>query len=168
MEYGVISSQFVDYINIPYMAEPCSPFQLIEKANQKVAQRSLSSLFNFLAPSPGFLMFALAGCLVYWVVSSLLSRFQKSARIKSLPTKGNLQMRIVFFFFTLLFFFIQLLYCNSLSTENLIVRTDDLLFSREQILKTEREFCFLEGGSSSEEDFFKKASLSLFCWLLTS
>ena len=121
--------------------------------NQKVVQRFLRSFFRFLVlPSPGFLIFTLAGCLVYWTVSALFSRFQPSTR--SLPSSRSLQTQISLFF-VLFHFFIYQLYCNSLSTENLIVRTDDLLYSREQILKTEKEFCFFEISSSSELDFLK-------------
>ena len=156
MEYGVLG-EVVDYLNIPYMAEPVSPFQLIEKdTNHKVDQSSLSSLFSFLVPSAEILAVLLAGCLICWIVSWLFARFKRQTR--SLPSRRNLQTGIVSFFFVLFLFYIEQFYCNSLSTENVIVPTSNLLYSKEQILKTEKEFCFMEGGSSSELDTLRTVS----------
>ena len=160
---GVIHPRFADIPNVPNVAEAISPSHLVKQFRQVADQQvidqnlveSLLSLFHFLIPSASFLTFALVGCLVYWTVSWLFSKIQKS----SLPSRRNLQMKIVSFFFMLFIFYIEQFTSNSLSTENLIVRTDSLLYSRQQILETKREFCFWEKGSG-EMDLYKKVTLA--------
>lgn len=141
---------------MPFVALPISPAQLIAKTIEKPDQ-SLWTLFQFLVPSTGLLTLALVGCLLYWVISSLLGRFQKSS-----PRK-NLQTQIVAFF-VLFLFHIKEFFVNNLNTSNVIVRTDELLYSREQILKTKKEFCFWEKGGN-EEEFIKKVSCLPKCLL---
>lgn len=145
------------------MATEASPLQLIDPyiertTNQRTVQ-SLSSLLCFLVPSAEFLTFTLVGCLFYWVVSSLLGRFRKSSR----SPKRNVQNIVAFFFVWFLFFTSQL-FSGSLNTSNMQVRTDNLLYSTEQILTTKKEFCSWE--KSTEEDLFRKVScpmLSITC-----
>lgn len=161
MEYGGIDEKFVRYMNKPFMASSVSPLQLIRKVtNQKVdgSQSSLSSLFHFLIPSTEYLTFALSGCLIYWIVSRLFFWFKRPADQR--PPSSNLQTKIVSFFFGLFLFYILQFFGNSLNTQNVMVPTDDLLYSREQILKTRKEFCF--GEKSTEVNFLKNVSCPMY------
>ena len=153
----MIDPKFVDYLNVPYMAATISPFQLIKKVTKQKAVQNLSSLFHFLMPSTGFLTLVLVGCLLYWAFSWLLTRFQKSAR--SLASRRKRQTKIVSFFFLLFLSFMGQFFGGNLNTSNVVVRTDDLLYSKGQILKTKKEFCFLE--KSSEMDFVKNVGASM-------
>ena len=157
MEYGSIGATFVEYPNRPFIAVASSPVQLIEKkaiekATNQSAVESLWSLFHFLVPSARFLTLALVGCLLYWLFSWLFTRFQKSARRK-------LPMKIASFFFVVFLFFLEELFYSTLSTESVLVKTDDLLSSKEQLLGTKKEFCFWERGT--ETDFFKNVSIQM-------
>ena len=146
----------VSYTNFPVLAESPSPLQLIKKVtDQKVVEESLSSLFHFLAPSTEFLALALVGYLLYWIVSWLFSWFRKP--VNQLPSGRNLQTKILAFFLMLYLFCIKEIYSNLLNTNNVIVQTDDLLYSKEQILETRKEFCFWEKGS--ETTFMENVSM---------
>lgn len=157
MDYGAIDPKFVDYLNVPLIATGVSPLQMIKKVTNEKVVESLSSLFHFLVPSTGFLTLVLVGGLLYWAVSSLFSRFKKSAGL--LPSRRKLQRKIVAFFLLLFLFFMGKFFEGNLNTSNVVVRTDDLLYSKEQILKTKKEFCFPE--KSSEVNFFKNVSCSM-------
>lgn len=136
------------------MSTTFSPLQLIKRTtDQKVVESlsgldSIKKLFDFLVPSVEFLTLALAGYLLYWLVSWLFSRFEKWANL--LPSGRTLQMKIFSFLFVLFSFYTQEIYGNLLSTESVVVRTDDLLYTKEQILKTNKEFCFWESGSEMD------------------
>lgn len=117
--------------------------------------KSLRNLFNFLVPSVQFLTFALIGCLLFWIVSWLFSRFKRQER--SMPARRNLPKKIVSFFFVVFLFYVLQFYANTLNTESIVVNTEDLLFSKDQILKTNKEFCFWE-NSATEINFFKNVS----------
>ena len=69
------------------------------------------------------------------------------------------------FFFGLFLFYIEQFFSNNLSTENVIVPTEDLLYSKEQLLKTKKEFCFLE--KSGELDYLKMVSFNVLVNFLT-
>ena len=63
-------------------------------------------------------------------------------------------------FFDLLFlFYIRQFFGGNLNTENVMVRTDELLYSKDQILNTKKEFCSVE--DSVENDIIKNVSLPL-------
>ena len=155
MDYGVIDSKFVYYSNVPFTAMTVSPAHLIKSVKDQKVVESLSSLFHFLVPSTQFLTLTLVGCLLYWALSSMFSRLKKSARL--LPSRRKLQRKIVSFFFLLFWFFIQQFFEGNLNTSNVVVQTDELLYSKEQILKTNKEFCFWEEGG--EMDLLKNVSL---------
>lgn len=138
------------------MAGSFLPYQLIDKEANQVAP-SLSSLFHYLVPSAEFLTMALVGCLICWIVSWLFSRFKRQTR--SLPTrrtKRNLPKKIVAFGFLMFLFYLKQFFEMSLNTSILLVDIENLLYSREQILRTDKEFCFLEKGA--EENFLKSVS----------
>ena len=130
MEYGVVHPTFVAYATAPYISAEFWPLQLIKKIDNQEVVKSFSSLYHFLVPSTGLLALALIGCLLYWVISSLFSRFKR--QIRSLPTKRNFQ-KVAFVFFL---FFVKEIYNNLLNTDNVLVNTDELLYSRKQILKS--------------------------------
>ena len=158
LDYGSIGSQFVGYLNVPFMARSVSPLQLI--SNNKMVEslstiKAIQQLLDFLMPSTSFLMLTLAVCLVYWVVTTLFTHFKKSLE-RSAPYESLLPARIVPFFFTCFIFFIHQFFEASLNTDNVVVSTENLLYSKEQVLKTNKEFCFWETGS--EEEFFKSVS----------
>lgn len=58
------------------------------------------------------------------------------------------------FVFLLFVFFTGQFFANSLKTEQVVVKTDDLIYSRYQIVNTKKEFCYFEKGM--EFDFLKK------------
>lgn len=165
MDYGGLDPNLVDYLTSPFIAASITPFQMIDKnekmiekvTNQNVVQ-GLSSLFNFIIPSNEFLAFGLIGCLLCWLFSWLFSRLRKSSR-------RTLQVAIMSFFFGLFLFYIEQFFSNNLSTENVIVPTEDLLYSKEKLLKTKKEFCFLE--KSGELDYLKMVSFNVLVNFLT-
>ena len=161
MELGSIGPEYVSFCRIPFGTAAFSPFQIIKKStNQKAVQNlssldSIQQLFEFLVPSVGFLALALAGCLIYWVVSRLFVHFKKSS---ILTFRRNLQTKIFLLFFVVFLFHIKQFYEISLNTSSVLVRTDDLLYSKKHILRTKKEFCFLEKGS--EVDFLRNVRLT--------
>ena len=153
MDYRVVNPEYVDYLNLPVMGVGFSPCQLIKRlANQQV-DRSLWSLFHFLMPSTGLLTLILAACLLYLASSAL---FLHLKRLKSLRESGRVSIKLVSLFYFLFLFFIRYLFEGNLNTSNVLVRTDELIYSKEQILNTQKEFCFLE--KSKEVDFLKDVS----------
>lgn len=154
MDYG-IDPMLVGYSMVPHITTTYSPIQLIQKTTTQKVVQSWSSLFQFLVPSTGFMMLALAGFLLYWTFPALLYRFKKFAR---LPPRMNLQTKIVSLFFLLFLFIMGQLFQSSLNTSNVVVRTDQLLYSKDQLLKTEKEFCFVEKGG--EVEYLKNAPAS--------
>lgn len=129
-----------------------SPLQLLKKSNDQQVERSLASLFDFLIPSVEFLALLVAGRLFYWasLATTLYLERPGSAR-------RRLQLKIVSFCCFLFVCFMRELFADNLSTENVVVETDELLFSKEKLLNTKKEFCFPE--KSSELDLLKNVSL---------
>ena len=163
MDYGAVDPKFVDYLKVPFLVYVISPLQILDRvqrlAIQKVDQ-SLSSLFHFFMPSTSFLTLVVAGSLLFLVASVLFSCFEKpSISLPSrlwLPTGRKLRLKIISFFYLLFMFFNGQFFEGNLNTENIMVRTDDLLHSIEQVLRTQKEPCFVEGGA--EMDFYKNVS----------
>lgn len=153
MEYGGLDTHFVDQLSVPVATSSLSPFQLIKKTTNQKVVKNLSSFLDFLMPSIEFLTLTLVGCLLYYAVSWLFSR--KSAGLR--PSIRSLQ--IISFSFTLFMFCIEQLFSASLNTEHVVIRTDNMLYSKEQLVETKREFCFWERGA--EEEFFEKVSCSI-------
>ena len=158
MDYGAVDPKFVNYLNVPFVAHSVSPLQLIERLTRQNVDKSLSSLFYFFVPSTSFLAIIAAGILLYLVASVLFSRFGKPSTPSrlSLPTGKKLQLKIVSFFYMLFMFFNGQFFGGNLNTENIVVRTDDFLYSKDQILETQKEFCGLEEGA--ETDIYKNVS----------
>lgn len=172
---GSVNPELVGYLGIPFLATAFSPFQLIDKLdNQKVDQNlanyNLSNLFDFLAPSLTFLILLAAGPLLYCVSLFLLSGHKKSSSLRSSRIRRNLQFKILSLFHLLFLFFNRKLFegrlaigepnkfnqrffCSSgnLNTSNVCVQTDQLLFSKEQLLKTQKEFCFFDRNHENHE-----------------
>ena len=149
MGLGTVDPDLVGYLRIPFLATTFSPFQLIEKLdNQKVEQNlanyNFSNLFDFLAPSFTFLILLIAGPLLYCVSLFLLSGHKRSPSLKSSRTRRNLQLKILSLCLALFFFFNRKLFEGNLNTSNVVAQTDDLLYSKEQVLKTQKEFCFID------------------------
>ena len=151
MDYGAVDPKFVDYLNVPFATFIYSPAQLISKLINKRVEQSLLALFNFLMPSPAFLTLLAASCLVYWLSSALFSHLPK-------PPRRRLQLKILAFFYLLFLFFIHEFFSDNLNTSNVIVKTSDLLDSIDQILRTQKELCFLENGP--ETNFMRNVSFS--------
>lgn len=140
----------------PFIARTVTTLQLIKKeTNQKIVEslsgvnpiKQLKQLIDFLLPSTSFLMLALAGCLLYWLASTLSARFKKSASL--LPSGRNLQKMILSFFFALFLFLIHQFFEGSLNTDNVVISTVNLLYSKDQIRKTKKEFCSWTSNSKS-------------------
>ena len=152
LDFGSIHPDLVNYQKVPFLAESVSPLQLIKKVTDQKVVESLWTLFHFLVPSVSFLTLVLVGCLLYWLVLLLFSRFKISTGQQ--PSRKNLQTKITAFFFLCFFFFMGQLFEACLNTSSIVVRTDQLLYSKKQILETRKEFCFWEKGS--EMDFLEK------------
>lgn len=151
MEFETIQPEFVNYIGVPVMDERISPVQTVEReADQAIIDLSLSSSFHFWMPSTDLLLLMVAGHLLYLVSSFLIRK-----SIKRSLSSGNL--KILSFFYLIFTFFMNEFLADSISTDHLIVRTDNILYSREQILSTNKEFCSFENGV--EFDFVKRVSL---------
>ena len=130
IDYGAVDPKFVDYLNFPNSAFGFSPFQTIERLVNQRMEQSLFSLFHFLIPSTAFLALMTSGCLLMWLFSTMLSGYGK-----------NTQIKILSFCYLLFLFFVQQLFGGNLNTDNVVVRTDDLLSSKEQVLRTNKELC---------------------------
>lgn len=144
----------MEYLNAPYSAASISPFQLIKKkATDQQVKPSLSALLHFLAPSgwTGFLALLVVGHLVYWGSLAMTFYFKNPG-----TTRWRSQLKTVSFCCFVLVCFMQEFFCGNLSTENVVVNTDQLLYSKEQVLNTKKEFCFPE--KSSEIDLLKNVS----------
>ena len=157
MEFGTISDDLVDYLKVPFFSASFSPFQLIERENKNSGH---SSTFDFLAPSLGFLIIVVVGLLLYRMSLAVFSmrpfsRCEKSAR--SSGSQTDLRTKILTLFNLLFLFFNRKLFEGDLNTANVVVRTDDLLYSQEQVLSTRKEFCFVD--ANSRLNFLKSVSL---------
>ena len=141
---------------MPWYAGGFSPYQIIERPDNQKTDQNLWTLFHFLVPSASFLALVAAGCLLYWLSSALLSRIKKTSPLQSFRKKT--QLKILAFFYVLFLFFIWQFFSGNLNTDNVVVSTDDLLYSEEQILRTQKEFCFFEKGP--EENFLKNVRSS--------
>ena len=155
MDYGGVDPKFVNYLNVPFIEFGFSPAQLIKKKVNHRVEQSLSSLYHFLVPSTGLLALIAAGGLLYLLFAALFSLAKRPLR----PSRKRLQLKIVSFFYLIFLFFIQIFFESNLNTSNIVVRTDDLLYSLEQVLQTQREFCFLE--KSREAQFLQNVSSPL-------
>ena len=156
IELGMIGLNFVNFIEVPLAAERISPVQMVEReVDQATIDLSLSSSFRFWVPSTDLLLLMVIGCLIHFVISFL---FQCSIKRTQAPPGSNLKLKILSFFYLLFIFFTEEFFGNSLSSEQVIVRTDGLLYSRDNILNTNKEFCFFE--NSVEFEFMIKVSLS--------
>ena len=142
IEYGTIDNKFVGYLSVPFISTTVSPFLLIDRLAIESVKKSFSALFHFLMPSTGFLTLLMAAFLLNWIFSALFWRLKKGR-----PPKRNRQIKILLFFKLLFLFFLRLLFSGNLNTENLVVQTDDLLYSKEQIIKTEKEWVFFRAVS---------------------
>ena len=149
----MIDPKLLDYPNVPFLAAAFSPFHLIKGWTVQKADQSLTSLFHFLMPSFSFLALMSTGCLLYWLTLALLSRFKRST---SPSSRRKLQLKILAFFSLLFLFFVGQFFVSNLNTRKVVVSTDQLLYSKDQILKTQKEFCFFEIGA--EFDFLKNLS----------
>lgn len=154
MQIGSIHPKFADYLSLPILGAAVSPIQLIDKRADKTPEvESLSSLLEFLVPPTWFLRLTLIGCLLCWLISLLFSGSKKFGRLQC---RRKLQMKIIASCVVIYLFFIQQFVTGNLNTESVIVETDQLLYSKKQVLETKREFCFAEKGA--EEDFWKEVS----------
>ena len=126
-------------------------FQVIDKKLSSQNEQSLIGLFNFLMPSLSFLLLFFAGVLLYFACSLVFSYFKKFK-------KQSLQFKILSFAYLLFLFFICQFFNGNLNTSKIIVDDSDLLYSKQQILETKKEFCFIE-KSNAEVDYFAKVSL---------
>ena len=139
IDYGVVDPKFVDYLTYPNSAVAMVPLQLIERLANQQMEKSLSSFFHFLVPSTAFLALLATSCLLKWLLPALICLAKKSR-----PSRKKLQLKILkilWLFYFLFSFFIQQFFCGNLNTENVVVRTDDLLYSKEQVLRTNKELC---------------------------
>ena len=155
LDYGTIDPNFVDYLNVPFGVASFSPLQLIDRFANQVVKKSLSSLYHFLVPSTAFLALMTVGCLLYWLSSELFLRLEKSSR----PSGKRLRLKTLSFFYLLFLFYIQQFFGANLNTMSVVVSTLELLYSNDQILRTQKEFCALEQGA--ELDFYKNVSFLL-------
>ena len=154
MDYGGISTKFVNYMNRPVLVFGMSPAQFIEKEPRQEVDKNFAGLVDFLMPPPGLIALLAAGGLLYWLSLALFLHLKKP----SLPSRRR-WIIIVSFFYVLFLFFVGQFFSGNLNTENIVVQTDDLIYSKEQILQTQKTFCFFE--KSNEIDFFKDVSSSL-------
>ena len=83
----------------------------------------------------------LGGVLMYLFVLYLLSLCLK--RLKK-PKGPNLQTKILAFFFMLFWWFCDQFYNSNLSTDQVTVDKSGLLYSRDQLLQTDRQPCFMD------------------------
>lgn len=152
LDYGGIdTTKFVDFLNSPFMAIQFSPFQLIGSSGPQI-DKGLWNLYQFLMPSTSFVALFLAGCLLYLVATYLLS--PSSFSLFKKPTRSSrLKLKLVFVFFLFFLLLMHQFFESNLNTENVIVETNEILYSEEKILRTKKEFCFMEKGE--EMDYLK-------------
>ena len=139
MDYLTIDPQFVDYTDV-VMSFSVFPIQTIDKNIDDQNEKSLMNIFEFLIPSLSFVLLFFAGFLFYFASSFVFSYFKKLK-------KQSLQFKILSFAYLLFLFFMSEFFNGNLNTSNIIVSTDDLLYSTQQVLATRKEFCFLEKSS---------------------
>ena len=109
---------------------------------KKRATKSFASLAELLVPSLEFLAATMAGILVYLICLGLFSLCL--AKLPGGSRESHLPIKILAFFFMLFWFFIDQLYNGNLSTESITVDVSDLLYSEEQLRRTDKEPCFLD------------------------
>lgn len=145
MEYGTIDQRFVDYTEKPAISLSVLPIQTIERA-QANQDATLMKMLDFLVPSAHFLLLCLAGMGLWGLARWSFAYFKRVG--------SNLRIKILSFFALLFLWWIGEFFNGNLNTTNVLSDTSDLLYSKEQLIQTKREFCFLE--QSSELDVFKK------------
>lgn len=155
MEFGTISNDLVDYLGTPFFTTSFSPLQLIEKMNQKSAHLPDGAMFEFLAPPLNFLFIVMVGFLIYRV---LLLLFLRSKRSSGGPFQQTWQIKMLTLANLLFLFFNRKLFEGNLNTSNVLVKTDELLYSEEQVLNTQKEFCFVD--ESSRVNYLKNVSIT--------
>lgn len=117
-----------------------SPFQLVERLVSQKIEKSLSKLFDFLVPSAAFLTLLSVGCLLYWLFSALFKHLKKPNSLRSSKECPQIKiLRALSIFFLMFQFFNGQLFASNLNTSNVIVDVSGLLYSREQIIRTEKE-----------------------------
>ena len=132
MEY-TLEERFLDYTDA-IMGFFIYPTQLLDQKTSDQNDKSLINLLKFLIPSLSFALLFSAGFLLYFVFLFLISYFKKLKR----P-----QFKTLSFAYLLFLFFMCELFNGNLNTSNIIVKVNDLLYSKQQILETQKEFCFI-------------------------
>ena len=127
----------MDYLSAPFSSAPVSPFQLVERMTSHRVEKSLSKLFNFLIPSATLPMLFAAGYLLYWVFLVLFKHLRKRRPNRS--SRRSPQVKILLIFFLAFRFFNAQFLGGNLNTSNVIVDTRDLLYSKDQIVRTDKE-----------------------------
>ena len=134
MEFGSIDSKYVDFLGAPFLAFGFSPGHLIERLTSQKAERSLSVLYHFLVPSTAYLALMVTGLLLFRLASALFRNWKPRQ-----PSRRKVRLRLLSFLYLFFVFFMSHFFGGNLNTQNVVVRTDGLLYSKEQILKTNKE-----------------------------
>ena len=119
-------------------------YVIIQKISEKERSiRGLARLIEFLVPPLEFLVATLAGILTHLLCLGLFAFCLP--KLFGGSSKGvRLQIKILSFCFLLFFFFINQFYQGDLSTDQITVDVSELLHSEEQLLRTDKEPCFLD------------------------
>ena len=141
----LIDHRFVDFTSA--MASLLIlPTQLIEQKITKSKYTGLTGLVSFfseLIPSFSFLILIMVGLFAHFgLLAVFLLYFKKFNR--------NRLVSVLVFSFVLFFFFIEQFFSGNLNAMNVIVDVSDLLYSKEKVLNTDKEPCFLEGAAEIE------------------
>ena len=164
MDYINVDHQFVDYTGV-FSSLSYYSLQLLinKKLNDQNDNNNLKNLINLLIPSFQLLSLFLAFTLLYLAVLCVFSSFKISRTLKtfSLSCKKtlkseNFNFKILSLSYCLLLFLIGQFFSCNLNVKNVIVLTDDLLYSKQQVLETNKEVCFVE--ASVEHDYFTNVS----------
>lgn len=151
LDYHVMPAQAVEPSSMMYSLSYITPHPIREK---KRSIHGFSSLVDLVIPPLQILAAVLAGLLMHLTCVHLFSLGIKKLlkKQKGLPTK------ILAFFFLLFWFFFDQFYNGNLSTENITVDVSELLYSEEQLIRTEMEPCFFD--RDGELEMFKGAHKS--------
>lgn len=146
MQFGMITNELVDYIESPKNVIDVLSFQFIQPRRpvDPDKDQSLMNLLHFLLPSTELALIVLAGlllCSAIWLAIKHLRRWHMQVSI----------LILLYLWFT---WMIDVLYNSSLNTASLSVDISDILYSKQQILRTQKESCFLE-SNSVEVDYYK-------------
>jgi hypothetical protein len=122
--------------------------QAIEEKRKKTNYSvDLKKLFDFFAPSLSFFisflfsnLLLLTFAFLFWL---FLKKYIYKGNLSPMLCREQIAFKILSFFYIVFLFLIELLILCNNNTQQIVVDVTDLIYSRETLMATKREACFL-------------------------